>query len=185
MVDQQPSDRAASAPNPPEDRYADLRAELERCVARVCPRWLADRRQDLVQVAILRVMALEERGEGNRDLSASYLKRVAYSALVDEIRRVRRRGEVPLAIESKDGGMASVAPDPERAALGREIGHNIMECLERLVRPRRLAVVLYLQGHNVPQASRLLGWARKRTENLVYRGLADLRGCLEERGWTA
>jgi len=184
MVDESPT-REPSAPDPPGDRYADLRADLERRVARVCPRWLVDRRQDLVQVAILRVMAIEQRSEGERDFSASYLKRVAYSALVDEIRRVRRRGEVSLEVESEGGGMASVAPDPERAALGRQIGRSVQQCLQRLVRPRRLAVVLYLQGHNVPQASTLLGWARKRTENLVYRGLADLRGCLEEKGWTA
>ena len=31
--------------------------------------------------------------------------------------------------------------------------------------------MLYLQGHSVPDTARLLGWAAKRTENLVYRGL--------------
>ena len=49
---------------------------------------------------------------------------------------------------------------------------------------RRLAVTLYLQGHTVPEAARILGWAAKRTENLVYRGLADLRQCLLGKGHT-
>ena len=40
----------------------------------------------------------------------------------------------------------------------------------------------HLQGHTGPQAAALLGWDAKRTENLVYRGLADLRQCLEAKG---
>ena len=76
------------------------------------------------------------------------------------------------------------APDPERAAAGRELGAVIQGCLGRLVRPRRLAVTLHLMGHSVPEAARLLGWSVKRLENLVYRGLADLRGCLKTSGVT-
>jgi RNA polymerase sigma-70 factor (ECF subfamily) len=34
----------------------------------------------------------------------------------------------------------------------------------------------------VPEASRILDWSAKRTENLVYRGLADLRECLTLKG---
>jgi RNA polymerase sigma-70 factor (ECF subfamily) len=108
------------------------------------------------------------------------LYKVAYSALVDEIRRVRRRRETGL----EDGTVESVASpeDPERAAASSEIGHGIQGCLARLKYERRLAVTLYLQGHGVPAASRILEWPAKRTENLVYRGLADLRECLLSRG---
>ena len=49
-------------------------------------------------------------------------------------------------------------------------------------RERRLAVMLHLQGHPVAEAARILGWTVKRTENLVYRGLADLRHCLICKG---
>ena len=45
-----------------------------------------------------------------------------------------------------------------------------------------MAVTLYLQGHSVPEAARVLDWPAKRTENLVYRGLADLRECLMKKG---
>ena len=49
-------------------------------------------------------------------------------------------------------------------------------------RDRRLAVTLHLQGHSVPDAARVLDWPVKRTENLVYRGMADLRECLMSKG---
>jgi len=58
----------------------------------------------------------------------------------------------------------------------------IRACLAAANRDRRLALVLYLQGHSVPEAARILGWDVKRTENLVYRGLADLRQCLLNKG---
>jgi RNA polymerase sigma-70 factor (ECF subfamily) len=66
----------------------------------------------------------------------------------------------------------------------RELGAAVRACLRSMKRERRLALVLYLQQHTVPEAARLLGWAAKRTENLVYRGLADLRQCLLAKGHT-
>ena len=164
-----------------DDRYGALRAELARAVRRLCPPWLADRREDLVQVALLKVLAAE-RGAGERELSAAYLTRAAYCALIDEIRRLRSRREVPLESEERATEIAGRAPGPQQAAEGAELGRGIRACLGRLVRPRRLAVTLNLVGHGVPEIARLLGGSAKRTENLVYRGLDDLRRCLREKG---
>ena len=165
--------------------YTRLRQDLARAVGRLCPRWLLSDRDDLVQAATMRVMQAMERsrftGEGNPQLSSSYIYKAAYSALVDEIRRVRRRGETDLDDSPAEPAAASGA-DPERTAASREIGAGVEDCLTRLVQDRRLAVTLYLQGHTVPESARVLGWAAKRTENLVYRGLADLRDCLRSKG---
>ncbi len=174
-------------PKPAEKIFSDeecdrLRAELERAVQRVCPRWLSDGSEDLVQVAMMKVMEIQRKSEGNREFNVSYLWKVAYSALVDEIRRHRRRREEPLEEDGWDGGPATVSPGPDRHTAAREVAKGIGECLTSLVRPRRLAVVLYLQGHSVPEAAQLLSWGSKRTENLVYRGLADLRECLDRKG---
>ncbi len=136
-----------------------------------------------MQVALMRVLAIHAKSEGKRQLSSSYLHKVAYSALVDEIRRLRRRQEVPLDNEGfEDKSAATSLPDPEHTSAGREIARSIGQCLSLLIRPRRLAVTLHLQGHGVPDVARLLSWSRKRAENLVYRGLADLRDCLEAKG---
>jgi len=165
--------------------YAKLREDLVRAVARLCPGWLSNQRDDLVQAAVMRVMQVvgqpSSDGEGNRPFAASYLYKVAYSALVDEIRRVRRRREADLDDE-KVAPAAVTRQDPERIAASREIGRGIQDCLSQMSRERRLAVTLYLQGHSVPEASRVLDWSPKRTENLVYRGLADLRECLTSKG---
>jgi RNA polymerase sigma-70 factor (ECF subfamily) len=165
--------------------YVTLRRDVARAVARLCPNWLADRRDDLVQAAVMRVMRIADGpsplGEGNRAVSTSYLYKVAYSVLVDELRRLRRRRETDLDEEGV-ALTASEREDPERTTASREIGRGIRECLKAMKDERRLAVTLHLQGHTVPEAARILDWAPKRTENLVYRGLADLRECLTAKG---
>lgn len=165
--------------------YSTLREHVARAVARLCPTWLAGQRDDLVQHAVMRLLHVVKKraadGEGDRPLASSYLYRAAYSCLVDEIRVVRRRREV--GIEDHVVAPHAVATDdPERIAASREAGRGIQDCLGCMTRDRRLAVTLYLQGHSVLEASRVLDWPAKRTENLVYRGLVDLRACLMSKG---
>lgn len=169
------------SPQTDED-YGRLRADVARVVAHVCPSWLADSSDDLVQAVLIRVVEAQKRREGTAELSTFYLRKAAHSALVDEIRRRRRRQEVAVDWEMEDAGPVTALPDPERHSAGRQLGRTIRDCLKTLVRPRSLAVVLHLQGHSVPEVGRLMRWTLKRAENLVYRGLADLRGCLERRG---
>ena len=168
--------------------YTQLHRDLVKAVDRVCPRWMADRADDLVQVALMRVMEVQRKKEGTAELSGFYLKKVAYSALIDEIRRLRRRQEVSLEGSGPDEeesvvyDPAAPGPDPERASAGREAGRAIRDCLGLMVAPRRHAVTLNLQGHSVPEIGKLMGWTPKKAENLVYRGMSDLRGCLGSKG---
>jgi RNA polymerase sigma-70 factor, ECF subfamily len=177
-VELQPQGSSAIA----EADLVEMRGALVRAVASVCPSWLAASADDIVQVALLRVVEVCRRADGSTDLSAAYLRKAAYSAVVDEIRRLKRRREVPLEDEGIEATHSTPAANPEQSSSARQQARAIRACLARLVRPRRLAVTLYLVGHSVPEAARLLGWSPKRAENLVYRGLAGLRRCLEEAG---
>jgi RNA polymerase sigma-70 factor, ECF subfamily len=174
-----------------DSRWSTLAASMARAVRRQCPAWLSADAQDIAQAALTKVMAAERKTEGERPLTSFYLHRVAHSALVDEIRRRKRRQEVSLEGTTESGDDArSFEPafqpraqgDPESHASFGELGTAVRECLQGAKRERRLAVTLYLQGHSVPEAARILGWDAKRTENLVYRGLADLRQCVMGKG---
>lgn len=134
-----------------------------------------------MQVALLRVVDVLRRREDEAALSSFYLKRAAYSAVVDEIRRRRRRREVPIEDEL---GATTRSPGPGDHAASRELGDAIRGCLGALIASRRQAVALRLQGHSVVDVGRLLGWDAKKAENLIYRGMADLRQCLEDKGHT-
>jgi RNA polymerase sigma-70 factor (ECF subfamily) len=172
---------------PSDPRWVALAAMMARAVRRQCPPWLADQAEDIAQAALAKVLALDKAAEGKRPLTTFYLHKVAHSALVDEIRRRKRRREVSIDAPTEGGDEARpfeprAQGDPESHASHRQLGLAIRACLAAATRDRRLAVTLYLQGHSVPEAARILGWDVKRTENLVYRGLADLRQCLLEKG---
>lgn len=165
------------------NRYDKLYERLKRAVKAVCPSWLADRQDDLVQIALIRVMEVERRSEGKREFSTSYLWRVAYSALIDEIRRLRRRREVSLEDDGSPMQIsASQTTAPDHVVASLEIARAIRDCLSKMVASRRQAVTLHLQGHSVPEISRILAWTPKKAENLVYRGKEDLKNCLESKG---
>src|SRR4030095_2192143 len=89
---------------------------------------------------------------------------------------VRETGEDDRPLEPRAQG------DPEQDTSFGELGAAVRDCLVAMKRERRLAVMLHLQGHPVAEAARILDWSVKRTENLVYRGLADLRQCLACKG---
>ncbi len=134
-----------------------------------------------MQAALVKIMDRERSGADLGDMGSRYVFKVAYSCLVDEIRRQRRR-KMPETSSPAEGTLRSGDADPERQMQSHELGRAIKECLERLAQTRNLAVSLYLQGCNVPQISGRVGWSRKQAENAVYRGLGDMRRCLSDKG---
>jgi len=88
--------------------------------------------------------------------------------LIDEIRRFRR--------QQRQAGQLS---ESEPGTPGPEARSEILDCLSSLQDRRRTAVTLHLQGFRTAEVATALGWTEKQAENLVYRGLADLRSCLE------
>lgn len=181
MVPLGPLKELPSLAAPSEEDLAQLRRGLAQSVSRICPPWLASQADDIVQAAMMRLLAIFRKGERRERLEPSYLWRVAYSVTIDEIRRLRSRKEVPMDTMAETHE-AILTPDPERVGYSREIGRDMQRCLLCVIKPRRVAVTLHLQGHSVQEAARLLGWTEKKVENLVYRGLADLRRCLRSKG---
>jgi RNA polymerase sigma-70 factor (ECF subfamily) len=160
----------------------DLRRRVTSAVRRNCPPWLMGQAEDIVQNVLVKLIDTLRKSEGERTFSALYLERSAYNAVVDEIRRVSRRREGPLESEDTLQSFSSGRGDPEQRSSALEISRGILDCLSRLSRPRKLAVTLYLYGCTVPEAAGRLRWHVKKTESLVYRGLAELRVCLAKRG---
>jgi len=162
--------------------YDRIRQQLTRSINRVCPSWLADHRDDIVQNAMLRLLEIERKGELNPSLPASYLWKVAYTATIDQIRRVRRRPEEPLdptALEAR----VEMAGDPTLQERARwDLGRTVRRCLDDMQERRRLIVGLHLLGHELSECARLSGWRFNQVRNLLYRGLADLRRCLVSKG---
>jgi RNA polymerase sigma-70 factor (ECF subfamily) len=168
-----------SPPTSSDERYAALRQQLTRAVARICPPSLSAWREDIVQASIVRVLQLSEEDPA---LSSSYLWKVAYSATIDELRRQGRRAETSLD-DAEELATASARPDPERQMRGRQAGEALRACLGSLAPSRRRPVTLFLLGHDLADIADRLSITVKQADNLVYRGIADLRRCLRAKGY--
>ena len=70
---------------------------------------------------------------------------MAYSALIDEIRKRRAQPEIPLGDEEYSSA-STPRPDPEEKMAGREIGQAILACVGQLIDARRRAITLHLRG---------------------------------------
>ena len=149
--------------------WEDLRRQLERAVRTVCPYYLTDRQDDIVQEAVMKVMGLVERAdEAPETFTASYLRRVAYTALVDEIRRLRRDTEMPYdPNDPEQPDHPSDDPSALRLAMSAETRAAILECVGRLAASRRRAVQLKLQGIPVPRLQRSWSGPTRRPETIV------------------
>lgn len=149
-------------------------------VARTRPRWAEPWEEDIVQLAMIRLARALERRPQEASIPAAYLRRVAYTATLDEVRRLTSRSRAAAPMGRIDAGVDD--RDPARTVEAQQTVHAIRTCVARLIPARREAVMLYLEGNTVNETAEKLGWSPKRTENLVYRGLADLRRALSSRG---
>jgi len=173
----------------PDDELEDpefevLRRRVVSAVRRHCPPRLAGEAEDIVQNVLIKLLKSSRKSAGNKTFSSVYLEKSACGAVVDEIRRACRRREAPVQDPGGMDAMASRRAGPERGSASIEIARGILDCLQRLTRSRRLVVTLYLHGCTVPEAAARRGWTLTKTESLVYRGMADLRRCLERKGLT-
>ena len=155
---------------------------VARSVNRFCPSWLSDYREDIVQNAMVRVLKTVEQWEQETAPPASYIWKVAYTATMDQIRKIQRSREVPLANVGALDGKAGHHSNPFRDRADLELGEGVQHCLECLNEKRRLVVGFHLLGHSLAEIEALLGWKPKTVRNRLYRGMADLRRCLIARG---
>ena len=133
---------------------------------------------ELFQEVRIRLWKALEDPEQIDALSGSYVYRAATSAAVDLIRRKRTGGtRVPLDPNLRDDSPSNPVTQQE----AREAGEVIARALEGLDERRRPVVRMYLAGYNHKEIAEILGWSQGSTRNLLYRGLADLRGDLSGR----
>lgn len=163
---------------------------LRQTILRVCPRDLGLQFEEIEQEARLRIWKALDSEREIRDLT-SYLYRIAVSATLDAVRRVKRKREEQLVIEAEDDSPQTAQSHhlqvdpmfaPDIAASRKQTIQRVKEALARLPDNRRQAVSLHLQGMTTQEIADLLDWTEPKARNLVYRGLNDLRQSLKESG---
>ncbi|MGH9855136.1 MAG: RNA polymerase sigma factor [Blastocatellia bacterium] len=161
---------------------------LSQTIIRICPKDMGLQFNDIEQEARLRLWHALQNENEIRD-PASYLYRIALTATLDAVRRVKAKREEQLRLteaEGEDEGAPLAHPSdpgysPELQAEHRQLVSKVRDALARLSDNRRRAVGLYLEGFSSREIADLLGWSEAKARNLLYRGLHDLRAqlCME------
>jgi len=164
---------------------------LRQAVARFCPRDVGLQIDEIEQEVRIRLWrALKSEREIREP--ASYLYRIAATATIDAVRRVKARREDSLYFSSEEEEVEddlrplAANPDdsPDRIVEQQQTQQKIAAAMAQLPDNRRRAVGLYLEGLSSQEIGNLLGWTEAKARNLLYRGLSDLRDLLKAEGIT-
>ncbi|MDD8021321.1 MAG: hypothetical protein PHU81_09155, partial [Acidobacteriota bacterium] len=111
----------------------------------------------------------------------SYLRKVVESAVIDQIRRIRKEEEV--FYTEKQKLISEVEPRGssynEQMACLKDF---IIKATDNLMDSRKTVVKLYLLNMTLPEISAYLNFTQSKARNLLYRGLEDLKKILKDMG---
>ncbi|MEW5901002.1 MAG: RNA polymerase sigma factor [Acidobacteriota bacterium] len=138
--------------------------------------------EDIEQEVKLKIWIFLKKGKKIHNL-ASYIKKVAYSTTVDELRKMRKQSPpreldelkrvyISAELVSKEDS----ARKPELFLEDKENRISIRRSLESLSENRKQVLRLYLEGFSIEEIGEYFDWDKTKVRHLLYRGIADLRG---------
>jgi RNA polymerase sigma-70 factor (ECF subfamily) len=134
---------------------------------------------DVIQEVKIKIWKKFER-EKNISRQSSYIQRIVNSTLVDLIRTARRQES--LVLHEKQKILFEEGRNLRRAAQAASLEEWVGEAADSLLESRRKIVKLFLMDLTLDEICSILNWSRDKTRNLLYRGLADLREKLKDKG---
>ncbi len=172
------------------EAFAELVRRWHPPIWNLCVRMTGDehRGEDLAQEAFVRVFAGRAGFQQGRRFS-TWLWRIALNACHDEQRRVRRRGETPLADDGEgewDGpALAALDPTPDELAASRDRAELVRLALQGLPETHRAVVVLReYEGLKLREIAEVLdipeGTVKSRMADALARLAGRLRPLLKE-----
>jgi RNA polymerase sigma factor (sigma-70 family) len=147
--------------------------------------------EDIEQEVRIKIWTFLKKGKKVQNL-ASYIKKVAYSTTIDELRKMmkQRPPGQPESLKRVFSGASQVSSGPlddfcpETGLESREAKESIRALVDSLSENRRKVLELYLSGMTIEEISASLNWEKPRVRHFFYRGLDDLKArsrCLQGR----
>jgi RNA polymerase sigma-70 factor (ECF subfamily) len=111
----------------------------------------------------------------------AYIKKIISSAVIDQLRK-RQRDDGLIYHEEQIQISEQKNPYSWDSVRKKAMEETVGRAVEKLIGSRRQVVKLYLLSLTIPEISSYLNWTQDKTRNLLYRGLADLKGYLRGMG---
>jgi RNA polymerase sigma factor (sigma-70 family) len=137
--------------------------------------------EDIEQEVRLKIWTFLKKGKNVQNLP-SYIKKVAYSTTIDELRKMMKQrpsGE-PETLKRIFAGAALLSGpakefSPEARVEDGEVRETILALVESLSENRKKVLRLYLSGLSIDEISTSLNWEKPKVRHLFYRGIDDLK----------
>lgn len=165
--------------------FASLVAKWEEPIRRLAERMTGDahRAEDIAQEAFARVFAKRKDYQPASRFS-TWLWRIALNLCHDQLRRTRRRGEIPLDDEFSEPGpdlniFASDEPSPDTSAADRERHGLVRNALQRLPEPyRAVAILKHYEGLRFREIAEVLDIPEGTVKSRMAEALSRLQDLL-------
>jgi RNA polymerase sigma-70 factor (ECF subfamily) len=137
----------------------------------------ADEAEDLTAEVFLRAVRAAERFDPGRGAARTWLLRIARNALHDQLRRERRRRQVPMDVLLD---LRSDAPSPEERLLWQETVARLLAAVAELADGDREIIGLrYGSGLDTAETAAMLGLRESVVRTRLWRALGRLRRVME------
>ena len=138
--------------------------------------------EDVAQESFLRAYRKAGSFKG-RGAVRSWLCRIAINRAQDELRRIKRKGEVPW--EAAEDAAAQAPGSTEELAASRELAGRLARALAGMRKEHREALVLRdVQGMTYSEIADFLGWPLGTVQARVHRARLEVRAFLNQGGGT-
>jgi len=137
--------------------------------------------EDVEQEVKVKIWKFLKKGK-KVDNFPSYIKRVAYTATIDELRKMRKQNPTSEAIGLKNiysmsriNELRNPEDSPEFLLEGRKMRESLKELIDSLGENRKQVLRLYLVGMSIEEICEFFDWDKTKVRHLLYRGIDDLK----------
>lgn len=135
---------------------------------------------DILQEVKMKIWKVLNDEKQIKNLS-SYIKKIVDSSVIDHLRRLRREEGIIFSEKQKKISDRKIRYEAEHP-YSNKLKEMVDQALDSLLESRQKAVKLFLLNLSIEEIAISLGWTKDKTRNLLYRGLADLKKKLKEKG---
>jgi len=137
--------------------------------------------EDIEQEVKLKIWKLLKKGKKVEKLP-SYIKKIAFTAAIDELRKMRKQTnsfEARALKQINPSSMNEIADQthikPEDFFEKKELKQSVLDAIETLSENRKQVIRLYLYGVTIDEIGELFSWDKTKVRHLLYRGIDDLK----------
>lgn len=143
--------------------------------------------EDIEQEVKVKIWKFLKKGK-KVDNFPSYIKRVAYTATIDELRKMRKQNPISEKIIFKNiysmdriKEIRNPEDTPGSLMEEKEIRESLKALIDSLGENRKQVLRLYLVGMSIEEICEFFNWDKTKVRHLLYRGIDDLKEIMKSQ----